>query len=139
MGNIYMYTYMYVFISDFNVYVFRSVYDFAEDKVCDFIIGAPCRFSGRLEDGSFSMKTKMKICSKSNLHWRMKKWRTRISGLLKNEDSQLPYLLKMKIVFLKALKTEDLKTPLKKCVENEDHVMCREHHYITCRFRPFCW
>ena len=30
------------------------------------IIGAPCGFSGRFEDGSFSMKTKMKICS--NLH-----------------------------------------------------------------------
>ena len=30
------------------------------------IFGAPCGFSGRFEDGSFSMKTKMKICS--NLH-----------------------------------------------------------------------
>ena len=35
------------------------------------------------------------------------------SGLLKNEDYQLPHLLKMKIAFLKLLKTEDLKTPLK--------------------------
>ena len=53
----------------------------------------------------------MKICS--NLHWRMKMWRTQISGLLKNEDYRLPHLLKMKIAFLKLLKTEDLKTPLK--------------------------
>ena len=29
-------------------------------------IGAPCGFSGRFQDGSFSMKTEMKICS--NLH-----------------------------------------------------------------------
>ena len=69
----------------------------------------------------------MKICS--NLHWRMKMWRTQISGLLKNEDYQLPHLLKMKIVFLKALKTEDLKTPLKK--------MCRKWRpchvqYMSC-------
>ena len=78
-------------------------------------IGAPCRFSGRFEDGSFSMKTKMKICS--NLQWRMKMWRTQISGLLKNEDYQLPRLLKMKIAFLKLLKTGDLKTPLKKLLK----------------------
>ena len=32
----------------------------------------------------------------------------------------------MKIAFLKLLKIEDLKTPLKKCEENEDHVVCRE-------------
>ena len=36
-----------------------------------------------------------------------------IFGLLKNEGYQLPYLLKMDIAFLKLLKTEDLKTPLK--------------------------
>mgnify|MGYP001796337641 CR=1 FL=1 len=53
----------------------------------------------------------MKICS--NLHWRMKMWRTQISGLLKNDDYQLLHLLNMKIAFLKLLKTEDLKTPLK--------------------------
>ena len=73
-------------------------------------VGAPCGFSGRFEDHSFSMKTKMKICS--NIHWRMKMWRTQISGLLKNEDYQLPHSLKMNIAFLKLLKTEDLKTPL---------------------------
>ena len=66
--------------------------------------GAPCGFSGRFEDGSFSMKMKMKIFS--NLHWR-------ISGFLKSEDYQLPQLLKMRIAFLKLLKTEDLKTPYK--------------------------
>ena len=33
--------------------------------------------------------------------------------LLKNEDYELPHLLKMKIAFLKLLKTEDLKNPLK--------------------------
>ena len=70
-------------------------------------IGAPCGFSGRFEDGSFSMMTKMKICN--NLHWRMKMWRTQISGLLKNEY----YRLKMKIAFIKLLKTEELKTCLK--------------------------
>ena len=43
----------------------------------------------------------------------MKMWRTQISGLLKNEDNQLPHLLKMKTAFLKLLKTKDLKTPLK--------------------------
>ena len=75
------------------------------------IVRAPCGFSRRFEDGSFSMQTKMKICS--NLHWWMKMWRTQISGLLKNEDNQLPHLLKMKIPFLTLLKTEDLKTPLK--------------------------
>ena len=85
--------------------------------------GAPCGFSGRFEDGSFSMKTKM-ICS--NLHWRMKMWRTQISGLLNNEDYQLPHLLKMKIAFLKLLKTEDLNTPLKNVKKNEDHFVCRE-------------
>ena len=73
-------------------------------------IGAPCRFSGRFEDGSFSLKTKMKTCS--NLNWRMKMWRTQISSLLKNEDYRLPHLLKMKIAFLKLLKTGELKTPL---------------------------
>ena len=76
-----------------------------------FWAGAPCGLSGRFEYGSLSMKTKMKIFS--NLHWRMKMWRTQISGLLKNEDYQLPHLLKMKIAFLKLLKTEDLKTSLK--------------------------
>ena len=75
------------------------------------IVGAPCGFSRRFEDGSFSMKTKMKICS--DLHWRREMWRTQISGLLKKEDYQLPHLLKMKIAFLKLLKTEDLKTHLK--------------------------
>ena len=53
----------------------------------------------------------MKICS--HLHWRMKMWRTQISGLLKNEDYQLPHLLNMKIAFLKLLKTEDSKTRLR--------------------------
>ena len=72
--------------------------------------GAPCGFSGRFEEGSFRMKTKMKICS--NLYWRITMRRSQISGLLKNEDFLLPYLLKMKIAFLKLLKTEDLKTPL---------------------------
>ena len=91
-----------------------TVQDITSSEVSDFLVtkvGARCGFSGRFEDGSFSMKTKMKICS--NLHWRMKMWRTQISGLLKNEDYQLPHLLKMKIAFLKLLKTEDLKTPLK--------------------------
>ena len=36
--------------------------------------------------------------------------RTKISGSLKNEDYELPHLLKMNIVFSKLLKTEDLKT-----------------------------
>ena len=31
-----------------------------------------------------------------------------MSGLLKNEDYELPLLLKMKIAFLKLLRTEDL-------------------------------
>ena len=35
-----------------------------------------------------------------------------MSGLLKNEDYQLPHMLKMKIAFSKLLKTKDLKTPL---------------------------
>ena len=39
--------------------------------------------------------------------------RTLIFGLLKNEDYQLPHLLKMKTAFLKMWKTKDLKTPLK--------------------------
>ena len=43
----------------------------------------------------------------------MKMRRIQISDLLKNEDNQLPHLLKMKIAFLKLLKIEDLKTPLK--------------------------
>ena len=71
----------------------------------------PCRFSGRFEDGGFSMKMIMKICS--NLYWRMKMWRNQISGLLKSEDYRLPHLMKMNIAFLKLLKTKDLKTPLK--------------------------
>ena len=33
--------------------------------------------------------------------------------MLKNEGYQLPDLLKIKIAFLKLLKTEDLKTPIK--------------------------
>ena len=41
--------------------------------------GAPCRFSGRFEDGSFSMKTKMKICF--NPHWRMRMWRIQIFSI----------------------------------------------------------
>ena len=60
----------------------------------------------------------------------MKMWRTQISDLLKNEDYQLSHLLKMKIAFLKLLKTEDLKTHLKKCDEIEDHVVWREPHDI---------
>ena len=40
----------------------------------------------------------------------MKMRKTQISVLLKNEDYRLPHLLKMKIAFLKLLKTEDLKT-----------------------------
>ena len=51
-----------------------------------------------------------------------------MSGLLKNEDYQLPSMLKIKIAFSKLLKTEDLKTPLIKCEEYEDHVVCREPH-----------
>ena len=43
----------------------------------------------------------------------MKMWRTQISGFLKNEDYKLPQLLKMKIAFLKLLKTEELKTHIK--------------------------
>ena len=39
---------------------------------------------------------------------------------------KLPHLKKMKIAFLKLLKIEDLKTPLKKCEKNEDHVVCME-------------
>ena len=39
--------------------------------------------------------------------------KTQISGLLKNEYFQLPHLWEMKIDFLKQLKTEGLKTPLK--------------------------
>ena len=39
---------------------------------------------------------------------RMKMWGTQMSGLLKNEDYELPLLLKMKIAFLKLLRTEDL-------------------------------
>ena len=72
--------------------------------------GAFCGFSGRFEDASFSMKTKMKICS--NLHWRIKMWKPQISGLLKNEDYQLPHLLKMNIALLKLLTTEDVKNTL---------------------------
>ena len=71
----------------------------------------PSRFSGKFEDCSFRMKTKMKICP--NLHWRIKVWRTQISGLLKNEDYNLPHLLKRKIAFLELLKTEDLKSSIK--------------------------
>ena len=48
----------------------------------------------------------------SSLHLRMKMvWRTQIFGLLKNEDYQLPHLLKMNIAYLKLLETEDLKPP----------------------------
>ena len=65
--------------------------------------GAPCGFSGRFEDGSFSMKAKMKICS--NLHWRMKMWRSQISGLLKNEDYQLTEDLKTRLKNVKKMKT----------------------------------
>ena len=88
--------------------------------------GAPWGFFRRFEDGSYSMKANMKICS--NLHWRMKMQRIQISDLLKNEDYQLP---QMKIAFLKLLKTEDLKTPLKtvkkmktmSCAESPNYLM----------------
>ena len=71
----------------------------------------------------------MKI--RSNLHWRMKMWRTQISGLLKYEDYQLPHLLKMKIAFLKPLKTEDLKTPLKD-VKKMKTMSCAGSPIINC-------
>ena len=88
------------------------------------IFGAPCGFSGRFEDANLSLKTEMKICS--NLHWKMKMWKTQFSAILKNEDVKnlifcvlknedktLPHLLKMKNAFWKKLKTEDLKNPVK--------------------------
>ena len=72
--------------------------------------GAPNGFLGRFEDANLSLKTKMKICS--NLHRRMKMWRTQFSSMLKNEDVKnlvflclmnedktLPHLLKMKNAF----------------------------------------
>ena len=101
-------------------------------------VGAPCGFSGRFEDGSFGMKTKMKIFS--NLHWRMKMWRAQISGLLKNEDYQLPHSLKMKIAFLKLLKSEDLKTPLKN-VKKMKTMVCREPLClaVSLRYKAHQW
>ena len=46
-----------------------------------------------------------------------------MSGLLKNEDYQLPHMLKMKIAFLTLVKTEDLKIPLKN-VKKEKTISC---------------
>ena len=40
-------------------------------------------------------------------------WRTQISCFLENEDYKLPQLWKMKIAFLKLLKTDELKTHIK--------------------------
>ena len=59
--------------------------------------GAPCGFSGRFGDGSFSMKTKLKI--RSNLHSIMKMRGTHLSGSLKSEDYELSYVSKMTTAF----------------------------------------
>ena len=56
-----------------------------QNKVTDvFNFGAPCGFSGRFENGNYSLQTKMKISF--TLYWRMKMWRTQFSQMLKSED-----------------------------------------------------
>ena len=49
-----------------------------------------------------------------NIHWRMKMWRTQFDCMLMNEDQTLPNLLKTKVAFWKVLKTENMKSPVKK-------------------------
>ena len=71
----------------------------------------------------------MKICS--NLHWRMKMWRTQFSSMLRNEDEFLPHLLKMKNAFWKKLKTEDLKSPVK-YVKKMKTTSCAGSPYHIC-------
>ena len=71
----------------------------------------------------------MKICS--NLHWRMKMWRTQFSSMLKNEDEFLPHLLKMKNAFWKKLKTEDLKSSVK-YVKKMKTTLCAGSPYHIC-------
>ena len=51
--------------------------------------------------------------------------------VLKNENYQLPHLLKMKNAFLKLLKTEDLKTPLKNVKKMETMSCARSPKPIT--------
>ena len=59
----------------------------------------------------------MKTCS--NLHWRMKMWRTQISGLLKNEDYQIATFEEDEDCIFKTVKDW-------RCEKNEDHVVCME-------------
>ena len=55
--------------------------------------------------------------------------RIQISYLLNNEDYQLPHLLKVKIAFLKLLKTEDLKTHLKNVKKMKTMTCAGSPHY----------
>ena len=73
--------------------------------------GLPAGFR-RFEDGSFSMKTKVKI--RSNVHSRMKMWRTRLYGLLNSEDYKLSHMSRMTTAFWKLVKTDNLKIPITK-------------------------
>ena len=84
---------------------------------------APCGFSRRFEDVVLTWRRRWRFVPTYIKEWRL--WRTQISGLLKNEDYQLPHLLKVKIAFSKLLKTEDLKTPLKN-VKKMKTVLCAE-------------
>ena len=75
-------------------------------------IWAPCGFFGRFEGRQFQHEDEGEDPFQP-LHWRMKMWRTHLSGLLKSEDYKLSHMSKMKTAFWKLVKTEDLKIPIK--------------------------
>ena len=98
----------------------------------------------KIEAANFSCRrSRLKFCF--NIHWRMKMWRTQFDCMLMNEDQALPNLLKTKVAFWKVLKTENMKSPVKKtkttpCAgsPNFDLVNIRPVTLIAKMFRVKC-